>query len=205
MATVPLNIDLLRDIEGKDSLDGQNSSFEDLVIPDEYKRIVKALVESHALGSKLKSGDKQQIDLIRGKGKGLIILLHGVPGVGKTSTAESVASYTRRPLFPITCGDIRQTTFEVERNLKAIFLLARKWGYVLLLDKADVFLAKREKGGGNINRNALVSIFLRTLKYYSGILFLAINRIDSFDKAFKSRIHIFLYYPPLSESQTFKV
>ena len=192
-------------MDENDSLDGQNSGFDDLVIPGEYKRIVKALVKSHALGSHPKSRDNQQIDLIRGKGKGLIILLHGVFGVGKTSTAESVASFTGRPLFPITCGDIGQTASEVEQNLEATFLLARKWGCVLLLDEADVFLAKREKGGDNIDRNALVSVFLRTLEYYSGILFLTTNRIGSFDEAFKSRIHVSLYYPPLSESQTFEV
>ena len=200
-----MNIELLQDIKENDSLGGQNSGFEDLVIPDEYKKIVKALVKSHALGSRPESRDRQQVDLIRGKGKGLIILLHGVPGVGKTSTAESVASYTGRPVFPITCGDIGQTASDVERNLEAIFFLARKWGCVLLLDEADVFLAKREKGGDNIDRNALVSVFLRTLEYYSGILFLTTNRIGSFDEAFKSRIHISLYYPPLSENQTFEV
>ena len=208
MATVPLDIDLLQDIKENDSLDGQNSGFDDLVIPNEYKRIVKALVKSHALGSRpVEKGkrERQQIDLIRGKGKGLIILLHGVPGVGKTSTAESVASYTGRPLFPITCGDIGQTAYDVEKNLEAIFLLARKWGCVLLLDEADVFLAKRERGGDGIDRNALVSVFLRTLEYYSGILFLTTNRIGSFDEAFKSRIHISLYYAPLSESQTLEV
>lgn len=208
MATVPLDIDLLQDVKENDTLDRQGSGFDDLVIPDEYKRIVKALVKSHALGSRRvenKDRDKQQIDLIRGKGKGLIILLHGVPGVGKTSTAESVASYTGRPLFPITCGDIGQTAFDVERNLEAIFHLARKWGCVLLLDEADVFLAKRERGGDGIDRNALVSVFLRTLEYYSGILFLTTNRIGSFDEAFKSRIHISLYYAPLSESQTLEV
>jgi broad-specificity NMP kinase len=54
-------------------------------------------------------------------GKGLIILLHGAPGVGKTSTAgkfpdildwmtlttvhaEGVAELFRKPLFQITCG-----------------------------------------------------------------------------------------------------
>lgn len=205
MATVPLDIDLLREIKENDALDGQNAGFNDLVIPNEYKKIVKALVKSHALGSgpaENKSRENKQIDLIRGKGKGLIILLHGVPGVGKTSTAESVASYTGRPLFPITCGDIGQNAYDVEKNLESIFLLARKWGCVLLLDEADVFLAKREKGGGGIERNALVSVFLRTLEYYSGILFLTTNRIGSFDEAFKSRIHISLYYAPLSESQT---
>ena len=208
MHTVPLNIDLLQEIKENDALYGQDSGFDDLVIPDEYKRTVKALVQSHALGSRPvghKGTDRQQIDLIRGKGKGLIILLHGVPGVGKTSTAESVASYTGRPLFPITCGDIGQNAYDVEKNLEAIFLLARKWGCVLLLDEADVFLAKRERGGDSIDRNALVSVFLRTLEYYSGILFLTTNRIGSFDEAFKSRIHISLYYAPLNESQTFEV
>lgn len=200
-----MDIDLLQDIKEHDSLNGQKSGFDDLVIPPGYKKTVKALVKSHTLGSRPESRGRQQIDLIRGKGKGLIILLHGVPGVGKTSTAESVASYTGRPLFPITCGDIGQTAYDVEKNLEAIFLLARKWGCVLLLDEADVFLAKREKGGNNIDRNALVSVFLRTLEYYSGILFLTTNRIGSFDEAFKSRIHISLYYAPLDEGQTFKV
>jgi AAA+ superfamily predicted ATPase len=95
------------------------------------------------------------MDLVRGKGKGLIILLHGVPRVGKTSTAESVASFTKRPLYPITCGDLGETARDVEESLEAHFTLAHRWGCILLLDEADVFLAKRERG--DIKRNALVS------------------------------------------------
>lgn len=70
-------------------------------------------------------------------GKGVIILLHGEPGVGKTSTAECIADYTSRPLYPITCGDIGETADEVERNLEKTFQLAHKWGCVLLLDEAE--------------------------------------------------------------------
>ena len=80
----------------------------------------------------------------------------GVPGVGKTSTAECVAAQTRRPLFPITCGDIGTTPSEVEQRLEQYFNLAHKWGCVLLLDEADVYLATREKGG-DLQRNSLVS------------------------------------------------
>ena len=46
------------------------------------------------------------------------------------------------------------------------------------------------------------SVFLRVLEYYTGILFLTTNRVGAFDEAFKSRIHISLYYPPLEEEQT---
>jgi hypothetical protein len=40
------------------------------------------------------------------------------------------------------------------------------------------------------------------LEYYAGILFLTTNRVGVFDEAFKSRIHLSLYYPTLSREQT---
>jgi hypothetical protein len=41
-------------------------------------------------------------------------------------------------------GDIGTDAKEVEQNLEKHFTLAHKWGCVLLLDEADVFLAKRD-------------------------------------------------------------
>jgi SpoVK/Ycf46/Vps4 family AAA+-type ATPase len=85
-------------------------SFEQLVLPQGHKDIVEALVKTHSRGDRPVRdavGDEdndQREDLVRGKGKGVILLLHGVPGVGKTSTAECVAEYTNRPLFALTCG-----------------------------------------------------------------------------------------------------
>jgi hypothetical protein len=51
----------------------------------------------------------------------------------------------------------------------------------------------------------IITVFLRTLEYYNGILFLTTNRVGTFDEAFTSRIHISLYYPPLSQSSTLAV
>ncbi|KAK4104434.1 hypothetical protein N658DRAFT_521097 [Parathielavia hyrcaniae] len=113
-------------------------------------------------------------DLIRGKGSSLVILLHGVPGVGKTATAEAVAQHYKRPLFVITCGDLGLNPKDVESGLKNIFRLAQLWDCILLLDEADIFLSRRELK--DLERNALVSVFLRVLEYYSGILFLTTNR-----------------------------
>jgi hypothetical protein len=50
-----------------------------------------------------------------------------------------------------------------------------------------------------------VLVFLRVLEYYAGILFLTTNRVGLFDEAFKSRIHISLYYPPLDKKSTIKI
>ncbi|KAF3019393.1 hypothetical protein E8E14_012250 [Neopestalotiopsis sp. 37M] len=100
-------------------------------------------------------------------------------------------------------GDLGTTAREVEEELEKNFSLASRWGCVLLLDEADVFLSARERT--DFTRNGLVAVFLRVLEYYSGILFLTTNRIGDFDEAFSSRIHMSLYYPPLDEESTWKV
>jgi hypothetical protein len=69
----------------------------------------------------------------------------------------------------------------------------------VLLDEADVFLEERDMK--DLNRNALVSVFLRELEYYEGILILTSNRVGSFDEAFRSRIQLPLHYQNLGVSQ----
>lgn len=48
-------------------------------------------------------------------------------------------------------------------------------------------------------------VFLRVLEYYEGVLFLTTNRVGTFDEAFKSRIHLSLYYPPLNWPRTKRI
>jgi SpoVK/Ycf46/Vps4 family AAA+-type ATPase len=124
-----------------------------------HKLIVQSLVAAHFEKQKVQRnrpvlGPVDQ-DLVRGKGSGLFILLHGVPGVGKTATAEAVAQANKKPLFTITCGDLGLTPEAVDSKLNEVFRLAHLWDCVLLLDEADVFLARRDTY--NLQRNALVS------------------------------------------------
>lgn len=162
-----LNIEAIKKLEPT-AVESKTSrtAFDDLVLPKEHKDLLQALVKNQTRrfqsGPKVHNEDKRSaafeevsIDLVRGKGKGLIILLHGVPGVGKTSTAECVAAQLKRPLFPITCGDLGVDASTVEKRLEEYFKLAQRWGCVLLLDEADVFLAKRSPD--QLKRNGLVS------------------------------------------------
>lgn len=52
-------------------------------------------------------------------------------------------------------GDLGTTPTEVETKLGLSFTLAHRWGCVLLLDEADVFLV--ERGKEDFKRNSLVS------------------------------------------------
>ena len=59
------------------------SAFESLVLPEDHKELILALAESQV------QHRENFDDVIQGKGKGMIMLLSGSPGVGKTLTAES--------------------------------------------------------------------------------------------------------------------
>jgi hypothetical protein len=128
------------DIDRLEDIPPDEDGWKDLVIKRYIKDTVLALVKNHERprdSRKPIDGALSSVDLIQGKGRGLIILLHGEPGVGKTSTAECVAALTGRPLFPITCGDIGDRAETVEANLEKNFQLAHKWGCVMLLDEAE--------------------------------------------------------------------
>lgn len=181
----------------------QVTTFDQLVLPRNHKEIVLSLVAQHFQDKSSGNTELEETDIVKGKGKGLIILLHGAPGVGKTTTAEGIAQVFNRPLFPITCGDLGTDAASVEAALERHFALANRWGCVLLLDEADVFLAERSPQ--DFVRNSLVAVFLRVLEYYAGILFLTTNRIGDFDEAFSSRIHVSLYYPPLKLKPTLRI
>lgn len=162
------------------------------------KELIQALVTVH-----LKRKANTNADFMTGKGEGLLILLHGGPGTGKTLTAESVAELAERPLYRVTCGDVGTNPEMVEKYLNSVLFIGVTWNCVVLLDEADVFLEERTKL--DMERNALVSVFLRVLEYYEGILILTSNRIGTFDEAFKSRVQLSLHYPPLSEKNRIDV
>src|ERR1700743_47845 len=76
---------------------------------------------------------------------------------------ESVAEFTKSPLYTISAGELGADPAEMEKSLSRILRLCTVWDAVLLLDEADVFLEERSLH--DLGRNALVSIFLRLLEY----------------------------------------
>ncbi|CAN9135061.1 unnamed protein product [Alternaria alternata] len=171
-------------------IEWQTDAFDRLVLPKNQKELILGFTESQR-----KFRDTFD-DVIEGKGKGMIILLCGPPGVGKTLTSESVAEEMKVPLYMMSAGDLGFDPRKVEGKLQDILEMCSRWNAVLLLDEADVFLEQRSLH--ELERNKLVSIFLRVLEYYEGTMFLTTNRVQTFDPAFQSRIHISLDYPGLT-------
>jgi len=116
---------------------------------------------------------------------------------------ECVAEKENRPLYMVTCGDLGTEPDDLEKRLKDVFEYAVNWNAVLLLDEADVFLQERDVH--DLKRNALVSVFLRELEYFDGVLFLTTNRPGSLDEAFQSRIHVTIGLPELDAKSQLEV
>ena len=62
----------VQDVKGLDSL----------VLPSSHREVLQALVQTHFSSSRLRqtSVSEQDLELVRGKGQGLVVLLHGAPG-----------------------------------------------------------------------------------------------------------------------------
>lgn len=69
---------LVKNVE--DLGDNNGDAFEKLVLAEEQKKLIKSLVSRHGEDSTRNEGGFQQVeDIIQGKGKGVVILLHGKP------------------------------------------------------------------------------------------------------------------------------
>lgn len=173
-------------------IDWNKNSFDSLIMNDSQKMLLQALVSSHAFPDNPR-------DHMQQKGKGLVILLHGTPGSGKTLTAECAAEMTEKALFSTSLAELNKenSAWYFEYRLMQVLQYATIWRAIVLLDEADVFLESRKDDVMHAaERNALVAVFLKHLEYFSGIVFLTTNRIHVLDDAMISRIHLALGYSP---------
>ncbi|KAF4631666.1 hypothetical protein G7Y89_g6463 [Cudoniella acicularis] len=161
-----------------------------LVLPQGHKDILKAVMATNS--DKSEPGTS-----LKTTGSGVIVLLHGAP--------EAIARSSKCSLFRMISPG-RMDIPEVKDLTKAFghhLNLAQRWGSIVLIEDADVYLANRRSG--RIADNSLVSAFIKALDSYPGITFLTTNRVGDIDEAVKSRIHVSLYFPPLDRQSTLQV
>lgn len=73
-------------VHGLKEIVWKQDPFLSLQLPEEKKSLVKHLVQSFGAETNI-AGSNSYEDIIEGKGRGLVFLLHGPPGLGKTLTA----------------------------------------------------------------------------------------------------------------------
>lgn len=161
-----------------------------LILPEEQTDLIDILTAEM---------DVLMDDIVAGKSGGTTVLCAGPPGVGKTLTAEVYSEIIKRPLYRVHSGQLGLSVAAMETALKEVLTRAQRWGAVMLIDEADVYIKRRDD---NMTMNAVVGVFLRVLEYFNGLLFLTTNRVDDIDEAIVSRcIALIKFYPPDEEAR----
>ncbi|EKJ74400.1 hypothetical protein FPSE_05407 [Fusarium pseudograminearum CS3096] len=146
-------VDNIADIRWNDD------SYGNLQIDQSRKDIIYEVVKEH------RKAPVALDNVVAGKGAGLIFLLHGPPGSGKTMTAECVAESLHCPLYHTTMGELGPNVKAIEEQLQITFTRIQQWSAILLFDEADAFMAERSEN--DLERNALVSGMLYSRLYLS--------------------------------------
>jgi hypothetical protein len=161
-----------------------------LVLPEEQTDLIDILTAEM---------DLLMDDIVAGKSGGTTVLCAGPPGVGKTLTAEVYSEIIQRPLYRVHSGQLGLSVAAMETALRDALTRAQRWGAVMLIDEADVYIKRRD---ADMTANAVVGVFLRVLEYFNGLLFLTTNRIDDIDEAIVSRcIALIKFYPPDADAR----
>lgn len=167
--------------------------------PDLKQKLILPTEQTDLIDILTAEMDMLMDDIVEGKSGGTTVLCAGPAGVGKTLTAEVYAEIIQRPLYRVHSGQLGLNVAEMEKALKETLTRAQRWGAVMLIDEADVYIKRRDD---NIAANAVVGVFLRVLEYFNGLLFLTTNRINDIDEAIISRcIALIRYHPPSLEDR----
>ncbi|MBZ0224291.1 MAG: AAA family ATPase [Dokdonella sp.] len=136
---------------------------------------------------------------------GARMLLHGLPGTGKTAFGMALAEQIDRPLLQRQASALLSCFVgETEKNLRDLFDEARRDGSVLLLDEADSFLRSRE-GARARWEVTQTNELLTQMEAFDGIFLCTTNRLDDLDTAALRRFDFKVKFEPLRLDQRIRL
>lgn len=151
-------------------------------------------------GERVRFWEAREAKRLFPRGTGLVGLLAGPPGTGKTMAAQVVAADLELDLFRINLASVVSKYIgETAKNLDKIFARAARMNAVLLFDEADALFSKRTEVKDSHDRyaNADTNYLLQLLEDYQGVALLATNKKNNIDPAFVRRIrYVFEFRRP---------
>jgi len=124
-------------------------------------------------------------------GRGLVALLSGSPGTGKTLCAEILGAELGLELHMVSVPNIvSKWVGETSKNMRDVFAEARSKNALLVFDEADALFGKRvtvERGQDQM-QNMDINTLLQELERYDGVVLMTTNLASNMDDAFSRRI-----------------
>jgi AAA+ superfamily predicted ATPase len=169
-------------------------TLDDVILSKANKAQVRELLDRIRLRGRV----EKELNLQRklALGQGLVVLLAGAPGTGKTLTAELIANQQGVDLYKVDVSAIvSKWVGQTEKNLNRIFSEAEDSDALLFFDECESLFGQRGETGSEASgrwANLQVNYLLSRIEEYSGIVVLATNLRKNIDDAFIRRIHVII-------------
>lgn len=125
-------------------------------------------------------------------GSGLSVNFFGIPGTGKSITAEAIAHRLGMTIIRANYGELESSLMGgTAENLVLVFQKAEETKSLLFFDEADAVLSRRISNlsqAADHGVNSAKSTLLTLLDRFNGIIVFATNLFDNYDQAFLRRI-----------------
>ncbi len=174
-----------------------NQTINDVIIPAADKQLISQII------TKCRSDKRRDLEnwgfKEESNKQGVVLLLYGDPGTGKTFTAGAIANELHRDLVTLNVPELRNKYYgETEKLIKKAFCEMREMAAkdsnapVFLLNEADQLIHKRIASTSTCStiENSIQSIILEELETFPGILILTTNLESNLDEAFFRRFDL---------------
>ncbi len=133
-----------------------------------------------------------------GRGDGVVGVLHGDSGTGKTFAVEAMATRLGMPVMRVDLSRVVSKYIgETEKHLSELFDRAEGFRALLMFDEADSLFGKRTgvKDAHDRYANIETNYLLQRLELFDGLAILTTNLLQNLDEAFLRRLHYVVYFP----------
>ncbi len=153
--------------------------------------------------------EKEQARRMFPQGRGLMALLSGPPGTGKTMAAQVIAASLSYDLFRVDLSAVvSKYVGETSQNLERILSRAADMDAVLLFDEADAMFSKRVsevRDAQDKFANTDAAYLLQAIESFPGIALLATNQKHNIDPAFIRRLRFVIDFEKPDAAQRFEI
>lgn len=166
-------------------------TLDDVVVPAHVREQLEAVVA--------RIRDREQVVDRWGFGRhhdnasGIVVLLHGPSGTGKTMSAAVIARAAGLPAYAVDLSSlVSKYIGETQKALARLFERAERENGVLVFDEADALFGTRTGVQDAHDRyaNQDVGYLLQRIERHRGVVILATNLLANIDAAFQRRIDI---------------
>ena len=161
------------------ALEKPRARFQDVVLPEADRRRLLSVVDRHH--EYLRCRREWGIDEVVQYGRGVMILMYGAPGTGKTMTAHGLADHLGKRVLAVDVPTLIEAR-DGDKLLPGLFREARQHDALLVFDECEVLFGSRLHG------NAVMTLLLTELERFEGIAVLATNLPQMLDEALDRRI-----------------